>query len=150
MKIEFQSEECTRCDGEGTYSSCYGYGNTCFKCKGTRKQLSTAGKRALAAYDALTEERCMVTVTEVQKGDKVLFKKDGFTFLKTGFYEIVESAADPLNANRWRLTLTDTPRGGRSVGTFLDSKFRVQNLEVEREIMQEIAQRFKGATLVED
>ncbi len=44
----FENEVCSRCGGEGRYSYCSMYGDTCFQCQGA-KRIFTA--RGLAAYE---------------------------------------------------------------------------------------------------
>ena len=65
MKLE--TETCSRCHGSGTYSYCYRYGSTCFKCAG-RKVVYT--KRGLAAANYLAGLRSK-RAADLVPGDQV-------------------------------------------------------------------------------
>ncbi len=63
VKVEYESETCTRCGGTGDHSYCEAYGRTCFKCSGSGKMLTKRGQAASAYANNLLK----VTVEQFSK-----------------------------------------------------------------------------------
>ena len=82
MKIVYQKESCSRCNGSGQYSYCQMYGSTCFKCAGSGKQLTRAGKAAKKRIETALEAYNR-PVEELEPGMQV--RKDGRWFTFQGF-----------------------------------------------------------------
>lgn len=144
FRIEFEKRECTRCGGSGRFSFTPEYGDKCFKCAGNTTILSTAGSRAFRALEDLLEERLSKEAQDIKQGDLVWFEKAKDGFKKTGWYEIAEvTKKDDYTYLRIA--------GGANyvVGYKIDSKRRVQNIDLLKETMREVAKNFKGATLIE-
>lgn len=70
-KIQYEREACSRCDGSGHYSYNSITGTECFKCRGTRKQLT---KQAAKSFNLITEfKRDMLEVpaSMIEPGDQI-------------------------------------------------------------------------------
>lgn len=70
IKIQFETEDCTRCGGTGRFSFNPRDGHTCFKCRGSKVQLTRRGTAARKAYDAVMDEMDK-TVGALELGDRV-------------------------------------------------------------------------------
>lgn len=70
LKTSFETETCSRCHGSGRYSYCQDYGDKCFKCAGVGEVLSKRGAAASAYY----RELCMVPISTLKVGDRVLME----------------------------------------------------------------------------
>lgn len=149
FKLEFEKQDCTRCGGSGEHSFTPRYGTRCFKCNGSTRQLSAAGSRALKAYDALIEERCTKEAREVKDKEEIFFKADGFLFKRSGWYVVEKSYKDENDSTHWVFRFSDGPQGGRSMSVFSNTKVQFRDIEAMKEIMREVAKRFKGATIIE-
>lgn len=75
IKVKFEKEPCTRCDGSGHFSSCQMYGTTCFKCNGTTVQSTRRGIAARKAFDAVMD-RMDKTWADVKPGDRVYVRNE--------------------------------------------------------------------------
>jgi hypothetical protein len=79
MKVTYDTTECGRCGGTGSYSYCQMYGSVCFDCGGRKVTLSKAGRAAKAAYDAFCKVRRMTKrADEVVVGDLIRSGSDPF------------------------------------------------------------------------
>ncbi len=71
MKIRYETEECSRCGGTGSYSWNALTGSTCFKCNGGRIQFTKKGAKARKAVQALLDELTLTPAGEIVAGDRV-------------------------------------------------------------------------------
>lgn len=67
MLKEWEKTSCSRCGGSGRYSWCEMYGDKCFKCHGSGKQLTKRGEAALAWY----RNRLEVPASEIRPDDYI-------------------------------------------------------------------------------
>lgn len=143
MKIQFEIGECGRCGGSGKFSF-NGEHDRCYGCNGQGTALTSKGKRARAAYDALMKERCTRFVDEIKEND-VIYQPRSFD-RKAGWYRVESVFIDPLNPKYPGFKFTN----GKSVRYNYRGEVLVQDLDAIKEIAQEVASRFKGAILIED
>lgn len=78
--LRFETESCSRCGGSGQYSFCTMYGSTCFKCGGSKRQYTRAGKVAMAAWHAHRDEATRVDATDVLPGTVLMLEVGGSPF----------------------------------------------------------------------
>lgn len=69
IKIQFETEKCTRCNGTGQFSYNPRDGRTCFKCNGRKVQLTRRGMAARKTYDVVMDEMNR-TWADVKVGDR--------------------------------------------------------------------------------
>jgi hypothetical protein len=69
--LTYETTECTRCGGTGHFSYNQRTGTTCFKCSGTRVQLTRAGKAAFDKVTAWREATYTVAASQVQPGMRI-------------------------------------------------------------------------------
>jgi hypothetical protein len=124
-KIKFETENCDRCDGTGMHSYNTMHGRTCFKCKGSGKQLSRSGVAARKAYDAAIERYCTLPGSELQAGDVIW---DFKTSTRKGWVKL------------------ETPEQYWTGAPTM--KFKLWIPERYAQIREEIADRYEGAWLV--
>jgi hypothetical protein len=123
--ITFDTEECARCDGA-----------TCKECGGTGRILSRLGERAREAFYDAIDARCLREVAALQSGDVIWHYRDGVPD-----WVPVRSVRDQ-GAQQRRLEIL-----GRIYFVPRTEKVRVWDAEAQRSIREDIARRFKGATL---
>jgi hypothetical protein len=144
--IRFETTECGRCSGGGTYPSLVDNGR-CFTCSGTGKVLSRNGKAARKAYDAAIAERCTVDLADLKPGDVVWhYRSTAAMETRKGWVTVESVTPDTLNAGRLIMKV----RGALGVNATPEYKVRISRPEVTREIIENVARRFKGATLLVD
>lgn len=143
MKLVFEKGECGRCDGSGRHSF-NGEHDRCYKCNGTATALTSRGKRAMSAYDALMKERCTRFIDEVNEDDVIYLAKSYDR--KAGWYRISAVTTDPLNPKYPTMDFAN----GMKIRWGYRGEVLVRDLDVIHEIMREVSSRFKGATLIEE
>lgn len=87
-KIRYETETCSRCGGTGNYSYCQMHGTTCFKCRGTGKQLTKAANKACKAITVF-KERYHRRAADLKPGQVVMLPH-GMTGKKWKTIESVE------------------------------------------------------------
>ena len=71
----FPTIECSRCGGNGRYSYCERFGNTCMKCGGSGRQLTASAARQRKAWiDACLTK---TNVNDIRVGDVVIWHTMG-------------------------------------------------------------------------
>lgn len=76
-KLMFETTDCSRCGGSGTYSWCQRFGDKCFKCSGRGIQLTRDAVRARELHAEWKAQRTAITLSDVQPGMRVrLYRAD--------------------------------------------------------------------------
>lgn len=147
MRIRFETTECTRCLGSGTYSYNVMYGRMCFKCKGKKTILTANGARARGFYmDNVTAVR-RGTASMVEVGDLVNVTWDYLGTLYTGHRRITSVTVSESGRIVFGFMANDCER---ETSMLPDAVVSRKQPEYEEKIMIETAKRFKGATLEEN
>lgn len=141
MRIRFEMGECGRCGGSGRFSH-NGEHDRCYGCNGSGEALTSRGKRAQSAYDALMKERLTRYVDELNVDDVIHLPRGHNR--KAGWYRISAITIRENSFPEFEF------RNGPSLGYGYRAEVLVRDLDVIREIAEEVATRFKGAILVED
>jgi hypothetical protein len=147
MQIKFEMGECGRCGGSGKFSH-NGEHDRCYGCNGSGEGLTPRGSRAHKAYDALIQERCTKFIDDptIKVGDSIYLPSNGVDRKRSEWHEITEITKDPLNPKYPLVKF----KGGIGLGYSYRAEVLVRNPQAIREIMREVASRFKGAILIED
>lgn len=141
MKIVFETEACTRCDGTGRYSFNMMHGTMCFKCKGSKSSLTGRGRAAKASFTTEIQARCTVQSWTLREGDKIW---DDYRSI----WLTVESVREENVSATEKMIVVTTSRGARRVE--LTHGFLKMNPKVRRDVMAYVAGEHRGATLVDD
>jgi len=141
-RIRFESGECGRCDGSGSFGPRIVNGGRCFDCKGTGRTLTTNGSRARSAYIAALNERTSVEIGSLVAGDQVWhYNRPG---TRQGWVTVISVEADPLNPGRVAMKTS-----GQGFNAPAETRIRKSMPAVQLEIMRDVARRFKGASLID-
>lgn len=144
--LRFEMVPCGRCMGTGHHSYNTRTGSVCFDCKGGKQVLSRLGRAARKAYDIEIAKRAMVDLSDLKEGDLVYTTNDdAWMSRRQGWVTVLSVTANELNPGRLTLKTSKGP------GLIADPTYRmrINRPEVTAQIMQEIARRFKGASLVD-
>ena len=106
----FPTIQCSRCGGNGRYSYCERFGNTCMKCGGRGRQLTASAARQRKAW--LEACRTATTIDRIKVGDVVIWHTSGW---QGGRSIVCTVTAIQLGATALNVTFTD--RKGRSQTT---------------------------------
>ena len=146
MGIRFETTECTRCLGSGTYSYNAMHGRVCFKCKGRKTILTANGARAREFYmDNVTAVR-RARASMVEVGDLVRVTWDYLGTLYTGHRRITSVTAHESGRIVFGFKANDCER---ETSMFPDAIISRKQPEYEEQIAKETVKRFKGATMEE-
>lgn len=167
LKINFELSDCFRCSGTGMYGPKSVKGGVCFHCNGEGKVITRNGSRALETFRALMAERMGTPAEEITEGSRVFTPADRVT-------TNAQIVAYPW---KWRTVRTADVRTSETINTetgettvlrTVHLSFRnmpedvthsksvhegeplviiTPNREAHREIMREVAKRYKGAWL---
>lgn len=167
LKINFELSDCFRCSGTGMYGPKSVKGGVCFHCNGEGKVITRNGSRALETFRALMAERMGTPAEEITEGSRVFTPADRVT-------TNAQIVAYPW---KWRTVrtadvrtseTTNTETGETTVLRTIHLSFRnmpedathsksvhegeplviiTPDREAHREIMREVAKRYKGAWL---
>jgi hypothetical protein len=151
MKIQYEHKACTRCGGCGRYSWCQMYGDTCFRCNGTGKEMTRNGKAAFTKVRAFMAEHYSVPVEKIETGMTV--RHDG------RWKRVIEGAkvsgcrSKGSNEEEWTnlidVMVAHKPNGmvcGFWPGTMIETRPTPEQFKNE---LVPYAKRFKGTTVIE-
>ncbi|MFD9205921.1 hypothetical protein ACFVZM_06535 [Streptomyces sioyaensis] len=141
VKIAFETENCSRCDGTGRYSYNPMHGRMCFKCKGAKRTLTQRGQAARKAYDDAVDMYCGVLLWEVVPGDVIWHTKANGRKGWVTVRSVRKDAHEPEHA-----ALTTDGQGGLIP---FETRVRLWRPEVLNEIRKDIARLHEGATITE-
>lgn len=119
IRYSYDVQSCGRCGGNGQYSWCAMYGDTCFECGGSGNALTAAAKRAkktLAKHRAAVVPE--IPVSELRIGTVAWLAHGMFG---NSWQTVTAIDPDHLNPGRYKITA----RGGTIQGAYKDGTVRV-------------------------
>lgn len=160
VKVSFETTECSRCGGCGRYSWCQRYGDTCFKCGGTGRQLSRRGAAAYKRSEAWkAEHRTYKAVADLVAGDRIVV--DGRTNTVTAVApSSTTCTANGVTHTYVNVTLARNLRpvacgdmvlgGGNEIGYPADKRIALALNDEQREAYVAYIRKYKGVTVTEE
>lgn len=128
--ITYEATECSRCGGTGHYSYNQMDGTRCFKCGGSKKQLTKRGKAAKAFADELLD----IKIQDVPEGSQFMYFDLGCIYK---FCTAVENPGRGVTVNGERVPTYDIVRRNGQVVCSAGAGIRVR-LHPTAEQVQEI------------
>lgn len=153
MKYVFETEGCSRCGGSGHYSFNPMYGTTCFKCHGTKVQLTRSGSKARQAFDAKKAEVASVDPMSLKVGDRIRYVTMSGKVIWATLLE------NPAMSETY--SISTTPEGevkrqyvslklkGVNYGVVEGTKVQKFPSPEQWEVIRNYMKKFKGCTMVE-
>lgn len=167
LKINFEFGPCGRCSGSGMHGPKVVQGGVCFQCKGSGERITANGSRAIKAYRELMEQRMGTPAEEIAEGTRVYTDADRLTMgAQIVAYPWAWRTVRDVDVRTQESTNTAT--GETTVLRTVRLRFKGQaddmthfksapegeplliitpDREAHREIMREVAKRYRGAWL---
>ena len=133
----FESVVCSRCGGSGTHSFCTMYGNTCFKCRGRGRILTTKGAAAQIYLNSLYSKRADAFVP----GDLIYIEgfSAGSFAVPTKFHKVTGQHVDKNNPG-----LIVIEHEGGTYGSTPDSLIRAGQSGPEKDAKRALALAYQS------
>jgi len=146
-KLVFETSTCARCGGSGYIQAFSGiYGGQCFGCSGSGQRYTPSGRAAKKLYNELMGEAVKeVPASELVAGQRIFGSRDAAVAgreRRTVVSVEPTSQTSPQYAGRFDIRCQKVVLVGYS------SVWVRPEASVSRAIMEEVARRRKGATLV--